>query len=274
MQKSTHMVAGLTAVLTALVPMLADAQEGREDWVVARTPHGHVTPLERPEAWVGKATLTDEEMAKLRTAPAQVTAGGVDAQFGDQLVLAALAGVTDAESYDTTGNYNQFWLADRDFDHNRTSLAIDPGTGRIPERTPDAVHLGRGVPPPIIAPTTDSWVDRPLSERCLTFGVPNLLAGYNGYCQILQSRDHLVILMEMIHDARIIPIDGPPWMGRQLHGDSRGHWKGDTLVVETTNFSTLGHFWNAGQKLRLTECFTPVGPDTLHHEITFDDDTT
>ena len=276
------------AALVALAPVPAAAQQSGNGWTVSRMPDGHpdlqgvwannsVTPLERRDAWAGKTTLTEEELAELKAAAAEVTASGLDAQFGDQLVLAALAGISDADSYDTTGNYNQFWLADRNFDHDRTSLVIDPADGKIPSRTSDAEPAGRGVPPPIIAPKADSWTDRPLSERCLTFGVPNLLAGYNSYSQIIQSSDHVVILMEMMHDARIIPIDGPPHVRdpiRQLHGDSRGHWEGDTLVIETTNYSDLGRFWNAGEEFRLIERFTRVGPDTLHHEITFDDPTT
>ena len=282
-------VVGVTVVaLVALGPVPAAAQASTDGWTVSRTPDGQpdlegvwanksVTPLERPDAWAGKTTLTDEDLAELKAAVAAVTASGLDAQFGDQLVQAALAGISDADSYDTTGNYNQFWLADRDFDHHRTSLVIDPADGKIPPRTSDAERAGRGVPSPIIAPKADSWADRPLSERCLTFGVPNLLAGYNSYYQIIQSRDHVVILMEMIHDARVIPIDGPPHVSdeiRQLHGDSRGHWEGDTLVVETTNYSDLGLFWGAAAGFRLTERFTRVGPDTLHYEITFDDQTT
>ena len=275
-------------VCVALAPAPAAAQQAGDGWTVPRTQHGQpdlqgvwannsVTPLERPDAWAGKATLTDEELAQLRSAAAEVTASGLDAQFGDQLVLAALAGVSDADSYDTTGNYNQFWLADRDFDHNRTSLIVDPPDGKVPARTAAAERAGRGLPPPIIAPKADTWADRPLSERCLSFGVPNLLAGYNSYYQILQTRDHVVILMEMIHDARIVPIDGPPHVSddiRQLHGDSRGHWDGDTLVVETTNFSALGAFWNAGEGVRVTERFTRASADTLHYEVTFDDPTT
>ena len=288
MQRWMRSVGLTVAALVALGPVVAAAQESGNGWTVSRTPDGQpdlqgvwannsVTPLERPEAWAGKTTLTDEELAELKAAAAAVTASGLDAQFGDQLVLAALAGISDADSYDTTGNYNQFWLADRNFDHDRTSLVVDPADGKIPPRTSDAQRAGRGVPPSIIAPTADSWTDRPLSERCLTFGVPNLLAGYNSYYQIVQSSNHVVILMEMMHDARVIPIDGAPHVSdtiRQLHGDSRGHWEGETLVVETTNYSDLGRFWKAGEEFRLIERFTRVGPDTLHHEITFDDPTT
>ena len=269
---------GVTVVaLIVLGPVLAAAQDSDSDWTVSRTPDGQpdlqgvwannsVTPLERPKAWAGKTTLTDEELGELKAAAAAVTASGLDGQFSDQLVLAALAGISDADSYDTTGNYNQFWLADRNFDHDRTSLVVDPTDGKIPPRTSDTERAGRGVRPPIIAQKADSWTDRPLSERCLTFGVPNLLAGYNSYYQIIQGSDHVVILMEMMYDARIVPIDGPSHVSdaiRQLHGDSRGHWEGDTLVVETTNYSDLGRFWNAGEKFRLIERFTRVGPDTL-----------
>ena len=126
-----------------------------------------MTPLERPDAWAGKATLTDEDLAELKVAAAAVTASGLDAQFGDQLVQAALAGVSDADSYDTTGNYNQFWLADRNFDHNRTSLIVDPTDGKIPPRTSDAERAGRGVAPPIIAPE-GRLVGGPAVERALS----------------------------------------------------------------------------------------------------------
>ncbi len=279
---------GMTVVALVVFGLPAVAQTSGDGWVVSRTPSGQpdlqgvwsnnsVTPLERPEAWAGKATLTDEELAELKAAAAAVTASGLDAQFGDQVVLAALAGISDADSYDTTGNYNQFWLADRSFEHDRTSLVVDPADGKIPARTLDAELAGRGVPSPIITPKADSWTDRPLSERCLTWGVPNLLAGYNSYTQIIQGTDHVVIFMEMMHDARVIPIDGPPHTSdaiRQLHGDSRGHWEGDTLVVETTHYSDLGRFWNASEGFRLIERFTRVGPHTLHHEITFEDSAT
>ena len=271
-----------------LLPSAAVAQSSTDEWTVPRTADGHpdlqgvwanntATPLERPDVWADKTSLTDEELAELKAAAADVTASGLDAVFGDQLALAALAGIKDVDSYDpATGNYNQFWLVERDFD-NRTSLIVDPANGSIPALTPDAQRAGRGQPPPLIAEKADSWTDRPLSERCITYGVPLLFAGYNAYYQIFQSREHAVVLMEMIHDARVIPIDGRPHLTggiRQLHGDSRGHWDGDTLVIETTNYSKMGAFLSASTDLRVTERFTRIGPDTLSYEITFEDPTT
>ena len=289
MNRRCVVVGMVLAALVAVSPSSVAAQAAgeAEGWTVPRTAAGHpdlqgvwannsATPLERPDAWAGKTHLTDEELAAFRTAAADVTASGLDAVFGDQLAAAALAGVRDVDSYDSTGNYNQFWLVERDFD-NRTSLIVEPSNGRVPARTPEAERAGRGVPPPPIADKADTWADRPLSERCVTFGVPSLFAGYNSYYQIFQSPDHAVVLMEMIHDARVIPIDGPPHPDqaiRQLHGDSRGRWEGDTLVVETTNYSKLGSFWSASEGLEVTERFTRVGPDTLQYEVTFEDPTT
>ena len=286
MSRRYVVIGAVLAALVAVTPATAWAQ-APEGWTVPRTAEGRpdlqgvwannsATPLERPEQWADKTALTDEELAAYRAAAAEVTASGLDAVFGDQLAAAALAGIRDVDSYDSTGNYNQFWLVERDFD-NRTSLIVDPPNGRVPARTPDAERAGRGLPPPIIAEKADTWADRPLSERCVTFGVPSLFAGYNSYYQIFQSPDHAVVLMEMIHDARVIPIDGPPHPDqsiRQLHGDSRGRWEGDTLVVETTNYSKLGAFWSASEDITVIERFTRVGPDTLQYEITFNDPTT
>jgi len=182
----------------------------------------------------------------------------------------------EQEPADGVGNYNQFWLVERDFD-NRTSLIVDPPDGRVPALTPDARREGRGQPPPLIAEKADSWTDRPLNERCITYGVPFLFAGYNAYFQIVQNPGHAVVLMEMIHDARVIPIDGRPHVAdavRQWHGDPRGRWEGDTLVVETTNYSKAGAFWSASEDLRVVERFTRSGPDILEYEVTFDDPTT
>ncbi|MBM63719.1 MAG: hypothetical protein CL484_12305 [Acidobacteria bacterium] len=269
-------------------PAVGNAQDSSSVWQLPRTADGHpdlqgvwannsVTPLERPDEWAGKTTLTDEELATFQAAAAEVTASGADAVFGDQLAFAALAGLKDADSYDpATGNYNQFWMVERDFD-NRTSLIVDPPDGRLPARTVEARNRGWGLPPSLITEKADSWTDRPLNERCITYGVPLLFAGYNGYFQIFQSREYAVILMEMIHDARVIPIARSGHLSgdvRQLHGDPRGYWDGDTLVIETTNYSKVGTFWNSSIGLRVTERLTRVGPDTLQYEVTFDDPVT
>ena len=276
---------GVLVATGLLVPVSVAGQSADEGWTLPRTPDGHpdlqgvwannsATPLERPEAWADKARLTDEELAALLVASEDAVGDG-DALFGDQLVLAAIAGI-EASSYDpTTGNYNQFWIAERDFD-NRTSLVIDPPDGRIPELTPEAQDRRRDGVARLDEHPADTYTDRPLQERCVSYGVPRLGAGYNSYYQLFQSADHVVFLNEMIHDARVIPIDGQPHLAdrvRQLHGDSRGHWEGHTLVIETTNYSPQARFRGASDNLHLVERLTRVGPRTLNYEVTITDPT-
>lgn len=268
-----------------LVPPVAVGQTSDSNWTPPRTQDGHpdlqgvwannnATPLERPDVWSDKDTLSAEELAALEVAAASAVGDG-DALFGDQLVLAAIEGI-EATSYDpTTGNYNQFWIADRDFT-SQTSLVIDPPNGRIPdvtaaarERRQQAVAYARAHP-------ADSYTDRPLSERCVSYGVPRLGAGYNSYFQMFQSENHAVFMSEMIHDARVIPLTGAshlPETVRQLHGDSRGRWEGDTLVVETTNYSADATFRGSSDGLHMVERFTLVGPRTLNYEVTLTDPT-
>jgi hypothetical protein len=116
----------------------------------------------------------------------------------------------------------------------------------------------------------DNPEDRGLGERCVNFGVPKLGAGYNSYYQIVQTPGHVMFLSEMAHDARIIPIGAQPHMNKKIqqwNGDPRGHWEGDTLVVESTNFSPKSQFRQSAENLRLIEKFTRVGPDTLNYEV-------
>ena len=280
----------ITAALAGVLPASGQTDTSPADQgTVPRTPDGqpdlqgvwannNVTPLERPEEWAGKERLTEQEVANLKTAVAQVTTGGLDAVFGDQLVRAAIAGLKDAESYDTTGNYNQFWLVERDF-NNRTSLVIDPPDGRIPALTPAAQQAQRERAAYRKAHPADGPEDRSLGERCVNFGVPKLGAGYNAYRQILQTPGYIAIYHEMAHDVRLIPLDGRPHVGegiRQWNGDPRGHWESDTLVVETTNFSPKSNFNRGGatENLHLVERFTRVGPYTLNYEATITDPTT
>ena len=289
------MVAGMIAALALAVPARSRAQApAAESWSVPRTPDGRpdlqgvwanntATPLERPESLGDKATLSDEELARLEARYAQLFASGEsDAAFADSVFVAALGEQDAFSSRDAaTGNYNQFWLVDREFD-NRTSLVVDPPHGRLPALTPAAQRRIEARVAHLADNPASSWTDRRLQERCITFGMPNLFAGYNTYYQIVQTPDHVVFLHEMIHDARIIPLDGAPHADdaiRQWHGDARGHWEGDTLVVETTNFSAgsespaalYQRTRGSAEQLRLVERFTRVGPDTLQHEFTVDD---
>jgi len=277
----------LLATVVVCISLLASSAVAQSAWTAPRTADGHpdlqgvwannsATPLERPEAWAGKDSLTDEELADLKYAAADVVASGADAQFGDQLVLAALERIKDADSYDTTGNYNQFWMADRDFSH-QTSLVVSPSDGLIPALTSAAVTRSEVRRASRSDHPADGPEDRGLGERCANFGVPRLSAGYNSYSQIFQSPGSVVVLKEMAHDAKVIAMDGTPHLNdgiRQWNGDSRGRWDGDTLVIETTNFSPKSRFRESAENLHLVERYTRVGPDTLNYEVTIIDPTT
>jgi hypothetical protein len=187
--------------------------------------------------------------------------------------------------------YNEHWMDSRrlkiTLDH-RTSLIVDPPDGRIPPlvplpperekarvaRTAAAARFNAGLP--------DSFTDASLPVRCIirTDSPPYLPTIYNNDFQIFQSPGYVVIGPEMIHSARIIPLDGRPHLGKNLRqwlGDSRGHWEGDTLVVETTNFRTDDGviFQNANpETFRITERFTRVDASTLNYEFTVEDPAT
>jgi hypothetical protein len=239
------------------------------------------TPLERPDELQGQATLTDAEVAKLRRVARELFDGSGDAAFGDAVFLAALRTPEGFKSTDgRTGNYNSFWVEDRVFE-NRTSLITDPRDGRKPPLTAQAARVAAAVEE-MRQRAPDAAESLPLQLRCITYGVPNTFAGYNTNYQIFQTPSHVAILGEMIHDARIIPLDARPHAPariRQWLGDSRGRWEGDTLVVETTNFldqsfnGQAARRVNGDENLRLTERFTRVGSDALRYEFTVDDPT-
>jgi hypothetical protein len=242
--------------------------------------NNNATPLERPKILEGRAVLNEQEVAALKKRAAELFAGDGDAAFGDAIYEAVLSEVQKYKptTFDKeTGNYNAFWLVERDFD-NRTSLVTDPSDGRIPPMTPEGKKRQAATNAAFEQHLADGPESRPASERCLTFGMPDLLAGYNSYYQILQSKDYVVILTERIHDARLIPLDGrphPPASVRHWLGDSRGRWEGNTLVVDTTNFNGKSGFGGLStEKLHLIERFTRVGPNTVNYEITIDDPAT
>jgi hypothetical protein len=277
-------------------------------WQVPRTPDGKpdlqgvwgnnsVTPMTRPSQWKGKEFLTDAEVKELETVVARYMSQAGDAIFGDIVQLALNAkgsGKFDQTSYDpTTGNYNQFWMSEREWD-NRTSLIIDPQDGQLPPLTAAGrERLARAGSASTIVEGSengergpaDGPEDRPLSERCITYGVPRIRPAYNSYIQIVQSAQTVGILQEMIHDVRMVAMDGhprPPEHVRQLNGVSRGRWDGDTLVVETTNF--VNGFQIGGgagpvlasstPAVTLTERYTRVSPDFINWAITVDDPAT
>src|SRR5262249_51534836 len=175
--------------------------------------------------------------------------------------------------------YNDVWWerGTKVVSTRRTSLVTDPPDGRVPPLTPAAQRKAAARAEARALHPADGPEDRSLDDRCIvrrTAGPPMLPAGYNNNYQIVQGSDHVVILVEMIHDARIISLDGRPHLGekiRRLTGDSRGHWEGDTLVVETTNFTDKTNFRGSGDRLRVTERFTRVDEDTLLYQFTVDD---
>ena len=229
-----------------------------------------VTPLERPSELVGKEILTKEEAAEFER----------DTLARRDQDRAPRAG--------DPGSYNQFWYDfGRLLDNKRTSLIVDPPDGRLPALTPEAQESAvaraevRRRPP--AGPE-----DRNIAERCVlgfNSGPPMVPSQYNNYVQLFQTPGYVVILNEMIHDARIVPLDKRPHLSpkiRQWMGDSRGHWDGDTLVVETTNFTNQARLsydpgdavGKADENLRLIERFTRVDPNTLKYEFTVEDPTT
>jgi hypothetical protein len=274
----------VTSIVIVVAVAVGLAGQTKSAWSVPRMPDGKpdmqgvwanngMTPLERPKQFGTRATMTDAELADLKQRAQKLIDGG-DAFFGDELFVAALEGRAKFSSSDTqTGNYDQTWLSERIWD-NRTSLIIEPPDGRIPPLAPAAVERAaaqraarerRG--------PADRAQDLGLGTRCITYGTPNLFAGYQSYFEVIQGPNVVAVRSEMIHDARIFPIGAGPHVAsaiRQYGGDSRAQWDGDTLVVETTNLVN-GAFRGSTEKLRLTEKFRRVADDTLEYYVTVDD---
>jgi hypothetical protein len=271
----TYLVAAVAAAVL-LTPLPVAAQSAEKAWTPSRTSDGQpdlqgiwtnptITPFERPEALGNKQFLTEKEVAELEK---QAAASKVDAppQPGD------------------VGAYNQFWFdsGTKVVSTRQTSLVVDPPDGRVPlkpsaeaKRDSDLAHI------------SDSYEYMSVWDRCITRGVPAGMfpAGYNNAYQIVQIPGYVVLLYEMIHEARVIPLDGRPHVSqniRQWNGDSVGHWEGNTLVVDTTNYNGKG--WIAtsaatgrikgipqSEKLHVVERFSRVNADTIQYEVTIDD---
>ena len=297
-------MAGLAAALTFCVscaPQVGPAYEPeRTSWgtpdIEGLWDFRTLTPFERPLELADKAVLTPEEARVFREKAIQ--ARDVDNRTGD-------ASIGDVE-----GAYNTFWWdwGTELNDDLRTSLIIDPPNGRLPEITPEALAQkevqNRLRTPPVrdlLSYSANPSEFRPsdpealgLSERCLVgfnAGPPFMPSAYNNNLRIIQTPGYIVLVTEMIHDARIIPMDGrphPPTEMMRWSGDSRGHWEGNTLVVDTTNFTDKTPAFQlpvtlevldsgvvgSGMNLHLTERFVPVGEGRLDYEYTIDDPAT
>ena len=219
------------------------------------------TPLQRPADLADKEVLTGEEWAERN----------------------AVSGLSDDRPYDEVGFYNDYWLEQGQL-NEQTSLIIDPPDGRLPALTPEeearvAAQRQYRIDNPPGNPAT--WTDLNTYDRCLTRGLPGaMMPGfYNHNYQILQTPEYVAILVEMIHDTRIIPLDARPHTDEPIQqwlGDSRGHWEGDTLVVETTNLTEklqdrVGTVFASGNNTRLVERFTRVDADTIDYQFTVTD---
>jgi hypothetical protein len=278
-KRTAALCIGVTAALLGLAAVAA--QGAAAPWKAPRTPDGKpdlngvwstvtFTPLERPAQFADKAFFTEEEAKTYFAKAVQDEAdreleGGVHYPTSDYLM--------DKGQNNAKANL-------------RTSLIVDPANGRQPPRTPpaqarlDAVRAAegttRGSTP---RGRMDGPEDRSLFERCIrgTQGPPMLSAAFDNEVQIVQTPQHVMLLAQSMYDVRIIPTDGRPHLPenvRLLLGDSRGRWDGDTLVVDTTNFSDQTRFLGATRGLHLVERFTRTGADAIRYQVTVEDPAT
>ena len=247
-------------------------------WTVPRTADGHpdlqgiwtnatLTPLERPRHLQDRKFLTEAEAASLEAQAARLRATVDDKRVAGDI-----------------GSYNQFWFDSGTtiLPTRQTSLVVDPPDGRVPVRPEAEARRDE-----YLRRSTEAPEFMSLWDRCISRGVPGWIipAGYNNAYQIVQTAGYVVIYAEMIHDARIIPLNGGPPLPsgvRLLEGDSRGRWDGDTLVVETTNFSDRNWIATSAASgrikgipqttaLRIVERFTRVAADRIDYEARIED---
>jgi hypothetical protein len=294
---------GFTALLSLAQGQVAPHSTSAKDkaaqksWTAPRTADGRpdlqgvwanntATPLERPKELAERTSLTDEEVAAMRKNAATLYNGSGDAAFGDTIFQTVYASIKNpasgaaaaphkkaANEFDGgTGDYSSEWIVAREWD-NRTSLITDPPDGKMPAMTKEGLAR-RTAMFAVMSRPAQGPQDRGLQERCITFGSPQLISGYQSYTQIQQTSDYAIVMTEMIHDARLIPLDGRPHVPSAIQGwlgDSRGHWEGDTLVVDSTNYKPNSFMSASSEKLHVIERFTRTGPESLKYEITVND---
>jgi hypothetical protein len=263
----------LAAVVSPASP-LAQAKKP----ALPRTADGHpdlqgiwdfrsATPLERPARFAGREFMTPEEVVEY-----------------EKLALAREDGrpPDDARSVEDQSVHPVWWLdyGKKVVKTARTSLIVDPSDGKLPPQTAEARErlAARRAEARTHGPA-DSYENRSLFERCLTRGVPEMLlpGPYNNNLQIVQTPQSVILHTEMIHEARVVPMDGRQHNDTTLRGwlgDPRGRWEGDTLVVDSTNFTDRTNFRGSGANLHLVERFTRIDADTLEYRFTAEDPTT
>jgi hypothetical protein len=285
---STALAATIAVLLFAQAPAAGQASSpvakaaAGKSWTPPRTSDGKpdlqgywsnatVTPLERPKGLGAKEFYTDEEISKLTTRVRRGDAGE-EAELG--------AARDNPLRYDI-GIYGGFDPNKASFASNkRTSLIVGP-EGVVPPMLPEARKRNAEIAAKIKGHEFDSYETRPLSERCILMNqqrIPMMPgAGEGNLLQIVQGPGFVAMYHEIDHDIRVIPTDGRPHVAqniREYQGDSVGHWEGDTLVVDTTNFTGLTRFRGSGEKLHLIERFTRTGTTTLNYQFTAEDPTT
>jgi hypothetical protein len=236
----------------------------------------NLIPLERPAKFATKEFLTEQEAAEFeKDALARLD---MDRRDDDPTRTPAVVNGAPATA-DVARAYNEFWwdFGKKFVGSKRSSLIIDPPDGKIPPLTPGAKKKADESAERRARP---AWgpEDRGVGERCImgfNAGPPMLPSAYNNNVQLFQTPGYVAILTEMVHNARIIPLDGRAALSvPQWSGGSRGHWDGNTLVIETHGFSDTTSFPNSGPNMHLVEKFTRVDPDTLLYEFTVSDPTT
>jgi hypothetical protein len=268
----------IMAPAAAQTPATSKAPASGKAWTPPRTPDGKpdlqgiwsnatLTPLERPKNLGAKEFYSDQEFAELAR---RVKAGDV----GEEAELGAAAEQTLRYDLSLYG----FDLTKATFaSTKRTSLVVGP-EGKVPPMLPEARQRNAARAAQNKGHEFDSYENRPLSERCILMNqerIPMMPGANDGNeLQIVQGAGYVTLLHEIDHSTRVIPTDGRPHISqsiRQLQGDSVGHWEGDTLVVDTTNFTGLTAFRGSGEKLHLVERFTRTAPDTLIYKFTVED---
>ena len=281
-QEQTRESAADTAS-TWTMPRLPDGQPDLQGYWTTQT----FTPLERPEHLADREFFTAEETAELN---AQLTAEGVDPSARDAVEIADPE-ARERRLYQTNRDStyvhydNQIWLrtpVPKGLSSRRTSLITDPPNGRIPPLTPEAAEkLAAEAEARRLPSAFDSHLTRPFPERCIVWsheGPPNVPPAYNDIHQIFQAPGYVVVFTELnTNPPRIIPIDGRPFISAKIGlfaGDSVGRWEGDTLVVETKNFSERRRFRGATGAMTVVERFTRVADDRIRYEFTVEDPNT